>query len=102
MHRLQTEGETKEELLEIVRKLPKTADGVSVTPNMDVFCPNGHKAGIVSLGDDIAMCIEGDCELTWEEDGWDVCEWSTYPLSDCYSTREAAYKAFEASKETEI
>ena len=74
----------------IVEEFPKTADGVYVTPHMDIFCPKGHKAGIVDLVDSVAMCIEDDCRLTWMENGLEVSDWSCYDLSECYSTQEAS------------
>ena len=71
-------------------KLDRTKDGVLVTPRMAVFCPNGHECGVVDLGNSIAMCIEEKCRVAHMEEGFEVSDWSSYSLSECFSTQAKA------------
>lgn len=78
-----------ESLRAVVERLPKTADGVVLVPELDsVFHP-----GFDSEGD-----IERSGEVEWvgmfyaaDADGTGTV-W-TYPVSNCYSTRAAAEAA---------
>lgn len=57
---IQIEDMTRDELLTIVRRLPKTADGVPVLAGDTIYCPNGH-AFVVRPHDSRVYCLEGKC-----------------------------------------
>lgn len=68
----------------VVAKLPKTADGVSATPGMDLFVPCTYRDGFkVELA--VVHRIHGTLNGGHIE------------LAMCYSTREAAAKAKEGA-----
>lgn len=73
---------TIDRLQEIVDRLPKTADGVPITPWMPVWiiCSSGIASVRISW-------VSADQSRVGTNSGW-----SAKP-SDCYSTREAAEKA---------
>ena len=85
LHRLQA----------IVDKLPKTADGVPVTPGTTLwFCDPFGKTKSWKIGRDLraktTVLVEADPAGN---------EFEEYGPADCYSTREAAEKAKEAVDE---
>lgn len=70
-------------------KLPKTADGVVVVPGMELrhphdSCDKGDGWHIWIPQDVLDMALSGDDEISYG-----------IPVSDCYSTREAALAAKE-------
>jgi len=84
-----------EQLRKIVEKLPVTADGVSVIPYMDfIYHPSRPTWSLQAYGDK-------------EQSAMDVCRPASdcamkhivVPVSECYSTREAAEAAHEGGEE---
>ena len=73
-----------ERLRAIVAKLPKTVDGVPITPGMEL-----HFTGCGSVRVN-AVRYSGAVELTTAEAG---STWTKFDTSGCYSTREAAEAA---------
>jgi len=69
-----------EHLQTIVKKLPKTADGVPVVPDMMLWCADGNVGRVTSMG---YRVVQIDSEKTYEA--------SVY----CYSTEAAALAAKE-------
>jgi hypothetical protein len=71
----------------IVGRLPKTADGVPATPDMTLFCPNGHQIEPnLYYFDCSAACESGDC-VQLEDFGYESP--TGYTIAECYSTRAA-------------
>ncbi|MDF1700818.1 MAG: hypothetical protein P1V36_06635, partial [Planctomycetota bacterium] len=84
------------ELEAIVGRLPLTADGVRVVPG---DLPWFEFDGAMRQADDISLDSRSnrDGSFGMAFIVGDDCEW--IPLSDCYSTREAAEKARESEAE---
>lgn len=89
---MQIEEMTREELLEVVRRLPRMADGVPVVPGMKL-------CAILNYGGDNPIMYEIDSAHGWSRGGdgqlyvTDKDGSSSAPLRDCFSTREAAETA---------
>lgn len=85
LRRAQAADAEVDRLRGIVDKLPKTADGVTVVPRMDVFYPSRQE--LIRIIDPLhwnAVYIpSGGCQLNRQQVG----------PTECYSTREAAEAA---------
>jgi hypothetical protein len=79
-----------ERLRAIVDKLPKTADGVTISPGMSVWCllDDEWQKVIASEVSDVGQVNIMD-EVDDEGGGF----WEIREASDCYSTRQAAEEA---------
>lgn len=88
------EREALSAVLAIIERLPKTADGVPVTPGIKLFCPSGHDAHN-HFGGGQCYCTEGIC---WDDFPGDKGG-TTYPLRKVYSSSEAAIAAKNLQKE---
>ena len=75
----------RDELLKVVEKLPKTADGVPVVPETTVWYP---EAGYMNEG--VVRWDGGDYYAKFQP----MDQWSPrVAVSDCYSTEQAAKEA---------
>ena len=96
---MRIEEMTREQLIEICKKLPLTADGVPITPGMTVYPPCGHTTPLIEeccqpVSVDHVDCWEGSCkEEDWGENDYHETSPTKYDASDCYSTPEAAQSA---------
>ena len=81
----------------IVDKLPKTADGISVTPWMRVWGYDADEEPCeITIGDSLPMCDEGNPQ----GEPFDPNDWFLGKVSACWSTLEALRDA-EAAKGTQ-
>ncbi|HUW99418.1 MAG TPA: hypothetical protein VMY35_00430, partial [Phycisphaerae bacterium] len=76
----------------IVGRLPLTADGVPIMPEMVLCCPHGHDCVEWDYEDDTACCLE--CDLQGDP-GVSCVGPAEYKLSACFSTPAAAAAAKE-------
>jgi len=84
------------EIQAVVDKLPKTADGAAVAPNVEVWYPSPHDDGVYKIRN---VLKRGACYMP--KTGGSQVNIQYVDISQCYSTREAAddaYKAAEAAK----
>jgi len=90
----ETSAEVKQ-LRAIVDRLPKTADGVPITPGMTVFIPHPRPSNLVTEREVVAPYGTLAC-LTKEPAHCGCCESTTHRQArECYSTRDAAEGAKE-------
>ena len=81
----------------IMDRLPKTVDGMPIVPGMTVFIPHPHPSNLITEREVVAPYGTLAC-LTKEPAHFGCCESTAHRLArECYSTREAALAAKEAS-----
>lgn len=84
----------------IIAKLPKTEDGVPITPGMKVWLPDegaGPDEGFVSCDYISDVRDTGQVKLRWTSSGYGGTPPCNWPLSsECYSTKAAAEAARDA------
>ena len=81
----------------IVDRLPKTVDGMPIVPGMTVFIPHPRPSNLITEREVLAPYGTLAC-LTKEPAHSGCCESTAHRLArECYSTREAALAAKEAS-----
>lgn len=84
--RIEELGGECERLQAIVDKLPVTADGVPVVPQIDdLYHPSRPKCGI----------LNDETQVEFDDTG--AGDWHYHPVGECYSTEEAAQAAKETS-----